>query len=276
MTQQTLTPELLAWLDDSMRAGHSGMTLFESMLSSGWDAGAAAQALAQAGLALSATPHLPLEVPHIGTGDQGRVWAHDKEVHICLQMAAPRLTVLSGLLSAPECAALMDLAAPRLSRSETVASTADGTEVNPARTSQGMFFGRGENELCQRIEARIAALTGWPIERGEGLQILRYPPGAQYQAHYDYFEPDQPSSAAILKRGGQRLATLVMYLNTPQAGGATTFPDMGLSVQAQAGGAVFFAYPDPSPSSLTLHGGAPVLAGEKWVATKWFRQSRFD
>jgi prolyl 4-hydroxylase len=25
----------------------------------------------------------------------------------------------------------------------------------------------------------------------------------------------------------------------------------------------------------TLHGGAPVLEGEKWVATKWLREREF-
>jgi prolyl 4-hydroxylase len=26
----------------------------------------------------------------------------------------------------------------------------------------------------------------------------------------------------------------------------------------------------------TLHGGAPVLEGEKWVATKWLREGAFE
>jgi prolyl 4-hydroxylase len=46
-------------------------------------------------------------------------------------------------------------------------------------------------------------------------------------------------------------------------------------VQPIQGNAVFFNYPDPDPSSLSLHGGAPVLEGEKWVATKWLRWGRF-
>jgi prolyl 4-hydroxylase len=26
----------------------------------------------------------------------------------------------------------------------------------------------------------------------------------------------------------------------------------------------------------SLHGGAPVVEGEKWVATKWVREGRFE
>jgi prolyl 4-hydroxylase len=71
------------------------------------------------------------------------------------------------------------------------------------------------------------------------------------------------------------VGTLVMYLNTPARGGATTFPDAGLEVAPVRGSGVFFSYDRPHPSTRTLHGGAPVLAGEKWVATKWLREGVF-
>ena len=76
-------------------------------------------------------------------------------------------------------------------------------------------------------------------------------------------------------RGGQRVATIVMYLNTPEAGGATIFPDVRLAVSPIKGNAVFFSYDRPHPMTHTLHGGAPVKAGEKWVATKWLREGVF-
>ena len=41
------------------------------------------------------------------------------------------------------------------------------------------------------------------------------------------------------------------------------------------GSAVFFSYDRPDASTGTLHGGAPVLEGEKWVATKWLREGEF-
>jgi prolyl 4-hydroxylase len=138
-----------------------------------------------------------------------------------------------------------------------------------------MFFERGENEIVARLEQRIATLVKWPLEFGEGLQILRYAPGAQYRPHYDYFDPCEPGTPTILKRGGQRLATLVMYLQEPEQGGATTFPDIGLEVAPVRGTGVFFCYDRADPATHSLHGGAPVLAGEKWVATKWLREREF-
>ena len=192
-----------------------------------------------------------------------------------LAMRQPRVVVFDGLLSHEECDELMAMAAQRLTRSETVQTDTGASEVNSARTSQGMFFERGENELCRRIEARIAALIHWPVENGEGLQVLKYLPGAEYKPHYDYFDPAQPGTATILKRGGQRVGTVVMYLNDPEIGGGTTFPDVQLEVAPVKGNAVFFSYDRAHPASKTLHGGAPVVAGEKWVATKWLREGVF-
>ena len=76
----------------------------------------------------------------------------------------------------------------------------------------------------------------------------------------------------LLANGGQRVATVVMYLNTPECGGATTFPDAHFEAAAIKGNAVFFSYDRAHPASRSLHGGAPVVAGEKWIATKWLRE----
>ena len=54
------------------------------------------------------------------------------------------------------------------------------------------------------------------------------------------------------------------------------FPDIGLEVAPVRGNGVFFSYDRPHPSTRTLHGGAPVTAGEKWVATRWLREGKFQ
>jgi prolyl 4-hydroxylase len=157
-----------------------------------------------------------------------------------------------------------------------VATKTGGEEVNADRTSNGMFFQRGENELVQRIERRIARLVRWPEENGEGLQILQYGPGAEYKPHYDYFDPAEPGTPTILRRGGQRVGTLVMYLAEPEKGGGTVFPDLHLEVFPKRGNGVFFSYDRAHPTTRTLHGGAPVMAGQKWIATKWLRERKFE
>jgi prolyl 4-hydroxylase len=67
-----------------------------------------------------------------------------------------------------------------------------------------------------------------------------------------------------------------MYLGEPIKGGGTTFPDVKLEVAPKRGNAVFFSYDRADPSSKSLHGGAPVIEGEKWIATKWLREGVFE
>ena len=278
---QVVTPELRKWILEQAAAGHSPAVVAEAMRVSGWDEAVARTALAAAlgGQAVadlsSAAPPRPLPGSRINV-ERPRVPAGDRDVEVLMTMSHPRVVVFGDLVSAEECAELIELASERLSRSETVATRTGASEVNEARTSDGMFFLPAEFAVCARLEARLARLLDWPLENGEGLQILRYRPGAEYKPHYDYFDPAEPGTPAILKRGGQRLASIVCYLNTPEAGGATVFPEAGIEVAPVQGNAVFFSYDRPHPATRTLHGGAPVTAGEKWVATKWMREGRFE
>src|SRR3546814_14938852 len=99
------------------------------------------------------------------------------------------------------------------------------------------------------------------------MQVLRYGPGAEYRPHYDWFDPERPGVGAILARGGQRVASVVIYLNTPARGGATVFPAARFEVAQATGNAVFFSYDRPHAMPGTLPAAAPVLVGETWLAT---------
>ena len=281
---QAITPALRSWIAEQFAAGCVAADILQSMRASGWD-DAVARAALQAGMPgqpavpQQAQPTEPatatvMPAPDLSTAPSV-IHLPDRNVQVLMALAQPRVMLFGSLLSHDECDALVALAQPRMARSETVDHHTGGSEVNAARTSDGMFFERGEAPLIQRIETRIAALLNWPVDKGEGLQVLHYRPGAQYLPHFDYFDPAQPGTAAVLARGGQRLATLIMYLSTPERGGATVFPDLNLEVAPTKGHAVFFSYQRPHPSTQTLHGGAPVTQGEKWVATKWLREGVF-
>lgn len=283
MSVQQVTPELRQWIVAQASAGQPPDAVLKSMIDSGWTEDVAMVALEDT-LRGFLVDHakanglpLPVLVPEpMSIDGEVVLQAGDREVQVVASMKSPRVVVLGGLLSHDECDEIVEFARQRLARSETVKLDTGASEVNDARTSEGMFFTRGENNVCRRIEQRIATLLQWPLENGEGLQVLRYRPGAEYKPHYDYFDPAQPGTPSILKRGGQRVASLVMYLNTPQRGGATIFPDVNFDVGPVKGNAVFFSYDRPHPMTRSLHGGAPVIEGEKWVATKWLREGRFE
>jgi len=270
----TISPELREWILATTRAGHGVPEVLRLMKENGYDPRQSRSIVAevlklplaalQASTAKQAPPGLRAKHP-----EAPEVSIDGHTIQIPLSVEAPMLRVLDGMLTGQECAELIELARPRLERALTVDS--DGThQVDHRRTSEGMFFTLNELPLVGCIEQRLASLLGVPVNHGEGLQILHYLPGQEYEPHYDWFDPEQPGYGAITAVGGQRIASVVMYLNTPALGGGTAFPEIGLTVTARRGSAVYFAYEGGDRSS--LHAGLPVLRGEKWIATKWLRE----
>lgn len=268
-------PELREWILATARAGHGVPEVLKLLREAGYDA-------PQARRAVSEVLSIPLSsLNAVAPPSGGRRPRHpdapvidlgDATVRVLTSAEAPALRVLDGLLSPQECDDLITSARPRLNRAMTV-DTDGKHQVDKARTSNGMFFTLGETPLIASLEARLAKLLHMPVEYGEGLQVLHYLPGQEYEPHHDWFDPTQPGFAAITARGGQRVASIVMYLNTPEEGGGTGFPAIGLTVTAQCGGAVYFAYETGEQAS--LHAGLPVIKGEKWIATKWLRERPF-
>ncbi|MCU0760126.1 MAG: 2OG-Fe(II) oxygenase [Steroidobacteraceae bacterium] len=276
-----IEPSLRDWMIERARAGAQPEELLRPLRERGWGEDEAVDAIDAAMreyLDAHARQHgLPpvARVPSpILPNGSSVLDAGDREVHVVASLRLPRIVVFAGLLSAAECEALVALARPRLARSTVVDGDTGGEAVHAARTSETGAFQRGEHPLVATIERRIAVLLDWPLENGEGMQVLRYGPGAEYRPHHDWFDPQQPGAAPLLQLGGQRVATVVMYLNTPARGGATVFPDGGFEAAAVRGNAVFFSYDRPHAMTRTLHAGAPVVEGEKWIATKWLRERR--
>lgn len=204
--------------------------------------------------------------------------AHENKYDIEVLSMSPRVVVFHNFLSSDECEHLIKQATPHLKRSMVVNPNAEGSKIDEARTSEGMFFpSRGCDPVVANIEERIANLTMMPIENGESIQVLHYLPGAEYKPHYDYFDPQTVGGAACFNRGGQRLATFIMYLHDTEEGGETIFPKAKVSVKPIKGNAVLFynCLPSGKEDNLTLHGGSPVVKGEKWIATKWIRAGEF-
>ena len=277
MSNHTIRPELREWILSTSRSGCSLADLLKMLKDAGYGGEQSRQIVARVlnlplaqVLAASKQKIIGLRTKHPQAPSQ---MVGDHPVRITVSTDAPVVRVLENLLTADECDDLIGEAKPRLARALTV--DVDGRhQVDERRTSQGMFFAIGETPLVQKIEQRIADLLAMPVSHGEGLQILHYQPGQEYEPHFDWFNPEQPGFSAVTARGGQRIASVVMYLNTPEEGGGTAFPRIGLTVTAMRGSAVYFAYDTGDEAS--LHAGLPVIKGEKWIATKWLRERPYQ
>jgi prolyl 4-hydroxylase len=278
------------WLSGNVARGCSMDSMIDAMVQAGF---ATEAARAEVHKAFGKSPASPapaaMEAALIKTAPQtyqydeapvargNVIHAHDRDVHVVMRCERPQVIVFADVLSPDECEQMIERSRHRLKRSTTVNPVTGREDVIRNRTSEGIWYQRGEDPFIELLERRISNLMNWPVENGEGVQILHYGTSGEYRPHFDYFPPDQTGSAVHTAQGGQRVATLVIYLNDVTEGGETIFPEAGMSVAAKRGGAVYFRYMNGQRQldPLTLHGGAPVLGGEKWIMTKWMRERAY-
>ena len=131
--------------------------------------------------------------------------------------------------------------------------------------------------LIAEVEARIAATLGIDRIQGEPLQGQRYQQGQRFREHADFFYVDEPYWKEYEPHGGQRTWTAMIYLNQPEAGGATRFKLLDFQVEPNVGRILIWNNMalDGSPNPWTLHEGMPVEAGTKYIVTKWYRERQF-
>ncbi|KAK8580794.1 hypothetical protein V6N13_143853 [Hibiscus sabdariffa] len=219
-----------------------------------------------------------------GLGKRGEQWTE-------VLSWEPRAFIYHNFLSKEECEHLINIAKPRMAKSTVVDSKTGKSKDSRVRTSSGMFLRRGQDRIIRDIEKRIADFTFIPVEHGEGLQVLHYEVGQKYDAHFDYFVDEFNT-----KNGGQRMATVLMYLSDVEEGGETIFPaakgnvsdvpwwnelsecgKQGLAVKPKMGDALLFwsMRPDATLDPSSLHGGCPVISGNKWSSTKWMHVEEY-
>lgn len=185
---------------------------------------------------------------------------------------------ITQVLAPLMCEHFMNLARPALTPSYVADPDSGKLLTNDVRTSSSMFFQLSLYDFIAGLALRqIAHLAGHDIAQAEPLAVLRYLPGQQYKPHFDYFVSRGNREELVDGRGGQRQTTLFVYLNDVEAGGETDFPLLHASVLPAQGKAVKFVNLDAhgEPDTRTLHAGKPVIRGEKWLLTVWFRQRPF-
>lgn len=219
--------------------------------------------------------NLPKEYPDLKLNGSNYVAIEGRVCRVLFESKLPRIFMVDNFLSDEECNLLISLSEPTIKRSMVISRKEDKSELHDARTSSGTHLSALDHPFLKEFDDRVASLVNWPSSKQETTQILKYMPGEEYKPHNDYFDPNSASTENILLRGGQRLASMIIYLNNCAEGGGTIFPESGIEVKPKKGCAVFFSYPSTNSESKTLHGGSPVIQGEKWIAVKWFRESNF-
>jgi prolyl 4-hydroxylase len=187
------------------------------------------------------------------------------------KVPSPRLDlfIARGFLAADACARIVAL----IDTQRRPSTIADDAGDPLFRTSETCDLHRAHPDVAA-LDARICALTGLDPAHGEPMQGQRYAVGQEFKAHTDYFQPDGLDYLTYCALSGQRTWTVMVYLNQPEAGGATRFKEIGKTVQPEAGKLLAWnnRTRDGGVNPATIHHGMKVRAGTKYIVTKWFRE----
>ena len=179
----------------------------------------------------------------------------------------------SNFIEYDDCQNIIKTATPLFSESQLVSG---GTEN--IRKSQTAWLPITD-PVVEKIIRKTCAITNIPFEHAEKLQVVKYQPGGFYSAHYDASCDDKKECVEFEKNGGQRIVTLIIYLNDEYEGGETEFPNLNKKYKLNSGGALLFYSLETNGNQchpLSLHSGTPVKSGEKYIANVWLREKPYQ
>ncbi|MGI4881115.1 MAG: 2OG-Fe(II) oxygenase [Janthinobacterium lividum] len=191
-----------------------------------------------------------------------------------IRSARPRVTSFPNLLPAAVCDALIERSRSRLVRAEVIDPTSGRPIVEKTRTNRLATISLFDSDLLSIVvQERLAAAASVPTTTLEAMSVLNYLPGEQSRPHFDFIDPQAPSYGAEITQLGQRVATILVYLNDSYKGGETSFPELGIDHRGKRGDALLFFNVDATgaPDRRTVHAGRPPLSGQKWVVSQFIR-----
>jgi prolyl 4-hydroxylase len=156
-------------------------------------------------------------------------------------------------------------------------STVIGSKADNIRKSQTYWLSK-EDEVAKKIMNRVCKIDGNNINQCEDIQVVKYDPNGYYKEHHDSCCDDTDDCADFSEGGGQRISTMVIYLNDDFEGGATRFPNLDKDFKPKKYSGILF-YPMNKNGDKchenSLHAGMPITSGQKYIANVWIREKKF-
>lgn len=180
-------------------------------------------------------------------------------------------------LSDEECSYIINKARPLVKKSKVIGEGGKNVDSKNTRTSSNTFLKDEGDEIIKKISERIEKKISIDKSHFEDLQVVHYQGGEQYKPHWDACV-GKGRCEAFLKKGGDRYATFILYLNDDFDAGETEFPKLNRKIKPEKGKAVlFFNLEDDNKTykEKSLHAGLPPENGEKWMCNKWIRVGKF-
>jgi prolyl 4-hydroxylase len=185
---------------------------------------------------------------------------------------SPPMYIVEDFLTAEECDQLIEMSKDKLEVSEVVNQN-NTSAMSKYRQSNSAYYTYAEVPF---LKEKAESLIGRNSTTFENAQVTKYLQDGFYKAHVDSFDPKTSEGQKAMGNGGQRVATILIYLTSNTKGGGTYFPKLKKRFMPKKGRAVLFfpARTDGSEEPLNLH-RAEKVHGEKWVSQVWVREKDY-
>jgi prolyl 4-hydroxylase len=192
----------------------------------------------------------------------------------------PLIKKWDNFLSKEECDEIIEYGKKSLKPGGVVNANGDNVIDYSHRNASVSIADSPELSLTlESIRDRISEYIEIDKSRFEKCTITHYAIGQDFKVHPDYFisldtEIHKKATLQRCKMGGNRISTIILYLNDVIEGGETYFPWLNLKIKSEQGNMVQFdyGYEDFMSNIHSQHAGMPVLEGEKWIVTVWVRE----
>ena len=254
------TEEWQNWIETNVAAGHDKNGIFKILLNHGYSYDAISDEM-------QFEPTLPVDklvdprkgnaetLAASGTTVFGNPLSKDKLfVPNAVALDSDILTLynLENFLNPDECEYVIEAIKTELRPSELTSYEPDST----FRTSKTCDLGNLQDPIIDNIDHRICRLLGIDPSYSEPIQGQYYEVGQEFKPHTDFFEEQEIASDGNVM--GQRTYTVMVYLNSVQEGGVTSYPKVATEFSPTRGMAVIWSNlnPDGSPNINSLHHGS--------------------
>lgn len=180
--------------------------------------------------------------------------------------------IYSNFLSEKEIKYIIEKSQPLFKESRLVSGS-----LTNVRKSETAWLPK-KDPIVEKIIKRVCKLTNISFDNAEKMQVVKYEPNGYYKPHYDASCDDKEECVNFEKNGGQRVVTMIIYLNDDYTGGTTDFPNLKMEIQPKKGNALLFYSLQKEGNKchpLSLHAGTPVQSGIKYIANVWLREKKY-
>ena len=184
---------------------------------------------------------------------------------------SPLIFTIDNFLSQSYCDYLKNYAKDKLDQ-----SLVGKGDRNPVRTGTSCFLKKEDDKYVALFIEKISELLPKHlITIPNSISIIHYQLFQNYAYHLDAFNLDKNGNVISWNKKilNQRRFTAICYLNNVKKGGETRFHNLDINIKPEIGKLLIFKNVEnnsDTPNKKSLHGGLPVIEGDKWLLNSWF------